>query len=143
MARKRKKFFKTFSRFLLNPKVIALIGLCILIFISTPLVRNLDKRYKVNEEIKELKKEIAEIEENNLDLDKMIGYLESDQFTEEQARLNFGLKKEGESIAVIQFEDQPAENKASGSLDKEVKTAEENNLTNPQRWKRYFFKIFK
>lgn len=99
MISKNKK--NIFLSFLFNQKVLTLIGLLLLVAISIPLAKNLSRRHKIDNEIALLDNEINDIEKKNTDLQKLIKYLESDQFTEEQARLNLGLKKEGESVVVV------------------------------------------
>ena len=133
------------TRILFNPKILALIGLIIIILISVPLAKRVSQRYKIDQEIKDMEAEIAGLENKNIDLKELINYLESDQFVEEQARLQFGLKKEGEEVAVIKNEEvnQIQERvEAGGSAvfgivgsDKN-KTAESSS--NTARWWKYF-----
>lgn len=84
-----------------NPRIAAVTSIIILILIALPLSKNYKQRKIVEKEIKELQDDIKKIEGKNGDLKKMLSYLESEQFLEEQARLNFGLKKEGEEVAVV------------------------------------------
>lgn len=123
------------SRIFFNTKVITLIGVIALVLISIPLKRNLEKRFLVNKEIEGLRLEIEALEEENLDLSQMMEYLESDQFQEEQARLNFGLRKEGENVAVIQLGSEIAA-ATTTPIDKQKNKI--NSLPNPQKWKKYF-----
>lgn len=128
-----------------NQKFLAFLGLVILVLISIPLGANISKRNKINKEIKELEQEIKQVENKNKDLEKLINYLESEQFVEEQARLNFGLKKEGEEVAVIKG-DGNTQTSASGSIKKNIfkipgleKNKPAKPPSNPQRWWKYFF----
>jgi len=95
---KKKSFL---FRFFLNQKILALFGLAILIFISIPLVKNIVQRRNVEKEINNIETEINRVENKNNELRKLIDYFGSGQFLEEQARLNFGLKKSGEEAVVI------------------------------------------
>jgi len=128
-------------RKLFNQKILALVGVVVIILISVPLAKNISQRYKIDQEIKELENEIAELESKNKNLNKAIDYLGSNQFIEEQARLQLGLKKQGEEAAVIK------ENKEAGFLINEsggsgdigdLNNSDELN-GNPQKWRRYFF----
>ena len=131
MINRRGKFF---SKIIYSPKFLALIGLGLVVLISFPLAKNVSKRYHLSKEIKELDKEIAEFESKNKDLKELITYLESEQFVEEKARLNLGLKKEGEKVAEIKDDNFAttasllAENQ--GNL---------GTFFNLRRWWNYFF----
>ncbi len=134
------------KRLLFNQKFLALVGLTIIILISIPLSKNISQRYKINQQVKQLQQDIANLHNKNDLLKQSITYLESDQFVEEQARLKLGLKKEGESVAVV--ETQPNQ----GNKQNEIATTSIFNIpglatvqptkpvTNPQRWWKYFFK---
>jgi len=124
-----------------NKKFLAFLGLVIIILISVPLAKNISKRYEISREIRGLEEEIKEQEFKNNDLKKLINYLESDQFVEEQARLNLGLKKPGEGVAVI-IDNQDTLNQASNSLTSNNGggTANLGEINNLQRWWGYFLK---
>jgi len=136
MAPQRKKNF--FSRVLFSPITFSLIGLIILVLISIPLVKKINQKYRIDQEIKDLEREIVELENNNTNLKEVVDYLESDQFVEEQARLQFGLKKEGEEAVVIKIEEaeQQQTNERTGNLTG-GKIIFNNNLG---KWFSYFFK---
>ncbi len=135
------------KNFLLNPKVQALLGLIIVGLIIFPLIKNVNQRRKVNREIKELEEEIKTVSDKNNDLKKMINYLESDQFLEEQARLNFGFKKPGEEVAVVKTNNdgQATSSSASGEAGNIYdipgweKSQPAKLVSNPQKWWKYFF----
>jgi cell division protein FtsB len=97
------------------------------------LADNFLKKRQIDREIAELQKEIGSLEKNNGDLKKIISYLDSEQFAEAQARLNFGLKKPGEEVVVVKSGNSAkiAENGLTG----------EENLSNPAKWLKYFLKI--
>lgn len=122
------------NKILYNQKFLALLGLVLIFLISFPLAKNVSKRYKINQEIEEINEEIAEFESKNKDLKQLIIYLESDQFVEEQARLNLGLRKQGEEVTIIKD--------ISSGLAKEIeenKLENSRNFSNPEKWWNYFF----
>ncbi len=127
-----------FKRILYNPKFLAFLGLGIIVLISFPLSKNISKKYKIGQEIKELEKEINDLEYKNNDFKKLISYLESDQFVEEQAKLNLGLKKQGEEAVIVKEKNETADfginDLAKGEADNKSL-----NYSNPQRWWNYFF----
>jgi cell division protein FtsB len=125
----------------------ALLGLIVLGAIGYPLAKNVGKRYDVNNEIKELETEIGGIENKNLELKNLIDYLDSDQFAEEQARLNLNYRQEGEEVVVIENGQQPQNNAAganitSYSISGMDKTAPPPVKNNPVRWWEYFSSSF-
>ena len=142
MAKRR----NIFIRIVFHPKMMAVLGLMILILISFPLAKTITQRYRINQEIKELQEEIENINKKNTNLKKVIEYFKSDQFVEEQARLNLGLRKQGEEVAVIQniSEEILANNILNSEeiifnipgLEKEVLPKKISNL---QKWWSYFF----
>lgn len=94
-----------FIKLLSSQLFISLALLIILIVFLTPMIKNYRQRQAVDQEIANLEQEIAEAQSQNNEFRKMIDYLESDQFVEEQARLNFGLKKTGEQVVVVQSQE--------------------------------------
>lgn len=107
-----------------------------------PLIDNIKKQRAANSELKELEQEIKNIEERNLELGKLITYLESDQFTEEQARLKMNFRGADEEVVVVHRKDENDIKAEEVSDIYGVKPgAEDNNkkISNPARWWRYFF----
>lgn len=132
-----------FKKIFFNQKFLSLVGLTVIILISFPLVKNAAKQHRINKEIGDFRKEIASLENKNIDLRNFISYLESDQFAEEQARLNLNLKKSGEELAVIKIGDNgQARASSSGGLTFAASGKEESprELSNPRKWLNYFFK---
>ena len=126
-----------FSKIISSQIFLAFLGLILIILISIPLAKNLSKRYYINQEIKDIEQEIIDLESKNKDLGKLISYLESDQFVEEQARLNLGLKKKGEEVVVIKEVEELIAIKSINDNLEDLDT----ETTNPKRWLSYFFSI--
>jgi len=122
-------------RIIYNQKFLAFLGLVLIVLISFPLARTVSKRYRIDEEVRDLEKEIVELESRNKDFKELITYLESDQFVEEQARLNLGLKKEGEEVVVIKEQGENVDTQAGEDvLDNDIEF-----YSNPRKWWYYFF----
>ena len=132
MIDRRRNFF---TKIIYSQKFLALVGLGLVVFISFPLAKNVSKRYHLSKEIKELDEEIVEFESKNKDLKQLITYLESEQFVEEKARLNLGLKKEGEKVVEIK-DDVSATTTASLPAGNQGSLGIFSNL---RRWWNYFF----
>ena len=109
-----------------------------LLFFTPSVIKMNNQQSKVDQEIASLKTEIAKAEGKNSELKKMIAYLESDSFLDEQARLSFNLKKPGEKAVVIQTGTSETPLFELGtSTENESKQADKNNY---QRWLDYFFR---
>lgn len=116
----------------IKQKAYTLILVVLIIMVCFPLVRSWRQKQLVEKEISGFKKEISAKEENNKKLREMISYLESDSSLEETARLNLGMKKPGESVAVIKQEI----NTSSVAVQEEKEGEMESNY---HKWFQYFF----
>jgi cell division protein FtsB len=135
-GKKRKK--NIFTGFFLTPYFFTLLCLVILAAIVLPVYKNALQRHEVNKEISDLHKEIQDLEASNKDLKKMKTYLESDAFAEKEARLDFGLKKEGEQVAIIEDGSNNVSN--SGANGGTGDNSGQNKNSNLWKWWNYFFK---
>lgn len=119
------------NRWFANQRAFAIIALVFLLLLLIPLAKNYSRKRLVEQEIADIQQEINDFESKNKELKGMIDYLQSDQSLEEQARLNMGLKRPGETVAVIQGE-------ALGVI---TPAREETvALPNWQKWWQYFAK---
>lgn len=137
--RRKNNYFKK-----INQRFLTLLGLIAIILISLPFAKNTFKQYRIDKEISELKEEIGALENKNVDLKNFVAYLESDQFAEEQARLNLGLKKPGEELTVIKMAPgQALTGTSSGrtifNITGYEKPAPQVRKSNPRKWLNYFF----
>jgi len=142
MNRRKNNYFK---KIFFNQKFLTLFGLAAIILISFPFAKNTLKQYRINKEINELKKEIFDLQNKNVDLKNFVSYLESDQFAEEQARLNLGLKKPGEELTVIKIAaGDTLAGTSSGAtifnIPGHEKKVPEIKKSNSRKWLDYFFK---
>lgn len=126
---------KGFDKGLVKQLVFSIVALSLVIIISFPIFKNYVKRKNLDQEIAGLEAQIAEYQQDNQELEKIVRYLKSEQSVEEKARLNLGLKKEGEEVVVIAQEDHP------GSVI-EAMTPPQPVIesSNPQKWLDYFLK---
>lgn len=114
-----------------SQRFLAILCLGFLILILFPLAKTYTQKKILEKEINEVEQEIAAFEKDNQELREMIGYLQSEQFLEEQARLNLNLKKPGEQVVVI--------NDLKPVLAFNSDDEKEEDSGNFNKWWRYFF----
>lgn len=122
-----------FTKIISDKRFVTLIGLLIIVLISFPLAKTVSQRYRADKEIKELEEEIKKIGEKNTELSRLVDYFGSEEYLEEEARLNFGLKKPGETAIVISQKDSAI---ISGADQSGENSETDNNF---KRWREYFF----
>jgi cell division protein FtsB len=130
-----------------SPKTFFLVFLLVLVAMSVPLAKNINNRKRINAEIKSLEAEIKLTENKNGELNKLISYLESDQYIEEQARTNMGLKKDGEEVVVLKGLDQRKQGTTATGVANDTspftvpgleKSKNNKSVSNPEKWLKYF-----
>jgi len=125
-----------FQRFFLNQYLVLIMVFVLLILISIPLARNVSKKYAIDSEIKALEDEIIGLQKKNLEMEKLIKDYNSSDFVEGIARLNLGLKREGEEVLVIKKD---AKSEVT-EIDYDIKFAGDIEESNPKKWLKYFLK---
>jgi cell division protein FtsB len=140
----QRRFKQKITSIISSPKTFFLVILLVLILLAIPLYRNLRERYGINQQVSDLQAQIGKTQNKNLELQKLIDYLGSDQYVEEQARQNLGLKKDGEQVYVLKglpSTDKPVVGDNSAYLVPGLEKAQARALvSNPTRWVEYFFK---
>ena len=90
--------------------------------------------YQIKKEINQLMQEKEKWEKNKLVSLEKLQEIKSGDFAEREARLKFGLGKEGEKLVIIN-----SAGAATSSTKKEVKMSSASAF-NPKNWWNYFFK---
>ncbi|MBI5622017.1 septum formation initiator family protein [Candidatus Falkowbacteria bacterium] len=114
---------------LLHSKLFLVIGGTVLIFLIAAFGRGFSQRYALEQQVKSLQTDINGLESKNQEFQQMIGYFDTENFTEAEARLKLGLKKPGEAVVVIT-------QNGSGGASANGEMAEQ--LSNPAKWWYYF-----
>ena len=102
-------------------------GLAALVGIGYFYVGNLRTSRAVDERIAGLRQQVSSLEQEQVHLDELLKYFDSDAYAEEKARLEFGLAKPGETVVVV-----PESRVAANARPR----SSSGNLV---RWWRYFF----
>lgn len=117
---------------LLSSTAVIITLVIIFIFLSITEFGDWQKKRQVDNEIAELTKQAADLEQKNNQISNSLSFLNSNNFKEKIAREQLNLKKEGELV----YDTTPAPN-LPGSQNSADTTAPESNA---KKWYSYFFK---
>lgn len=112
-----------------HPGIYKIIGVFVLLYMFFIVGKTSYQNYQINNKIKALKSDVESLEIENKNLTQDIEYFKTDTYKEKVARQRLGLKKPDENVMVIV----PSEE----SEDNEV---EEEKLSNPEKWWKFFFR---
>lgn len=117
-----------------------LANLALLLIIGVSTVRETYRGWTVDREIKALEAQASSLEGGKLQLEMLTKDLVSPERVEYEARARLGRKKPGERVIVLEGMS-PSATWSGGLSGEETEGAEKETveLTNPQRWRRYFF----
>src|SRR5680860_1624449 len=130
-ASKNENNVNFFARLMKNQRFLAFMGLVLLVLISFPVLKTYSQKRLIEEEMTQMKDNIAHYEMETEKLQEMIEYLGSEASLEKQARMNLNLKKPGETVVVIERDDM--------QNDKMEGDSQEVEVSNLKKWKDYFF----
>lgn len=120
-------------------KLVIIFEVLILVVLASALGKEMIRKYQIESEINELQNEVSRLEDNNIELNSLITYFQSDSYKEEQARLKLGLQREGESVITVLGVATGEDSDSSQDLATN-NSANEDIVFNPQQWWDYFFK---
>jgi cell division protein FtsB len=137
----RNKEKKSLEKIFFNQITYFVIGFFVIILIAFPLTKKISRQYGLNKEISDLSAEARTLEGKNKELKQLIGYLGSDQFAEEEARVNLNLKKEGEEVVVINdgIDKKTTINPENNNTASPVSASSSSKTPYPVKWWFYFF----
>lgn len=115
-----------------------LIGLTILVFIGISFGKEAYRKKQIQSEIESLQAKIEGLNNENSDMEKLISYLSSNDFTEKEAREKMNLQKEDEKMIVLRKDAILPE---AQSQDNDPISQPESKDTSPnwQKWWNHFF----
>lgn len=85
----------------ITSRLFLLMATIALVVVGYGLVKSAIRRAEIEREIRSLQAEIAEHKTKSDELSKLIGYLNTQEYKEKEARLELGLQKPGENVVVI------------------------------------------
>lgn len=115
-----------------------LLGILIAV-LSMAVAKQAVKWYNTQEQVRSYGQELASAEARRQELRELIKYVQSPGYTEEQARLKFGLAKPGERLAVISENSLSPNNNGNNTQIKGDGSGELGHRPNYQKWWSYFF----
>lgn len=114
--------------------LVVIAGGLVLVF-SVAIIRELVRTRQIRQQLARLRSEVTAEQQRHQQLQDLIAYLSSPTFQEREARLQLGLKKEGERVIVVPT---GSNNGSSGNGDRRTGGTGENQSV-PIRWWQYFF----
>ena len=118
-------------------KVFFVLCVVALIAVASGIFQQYMKRQELDKEVSDLKNELARLNMDKTDFLKSIDAFSGDFFLEQEARLKFNLRKEGEKVVVIPLDGDTGEPvDYSDAADKETGESMGGNF---KAWWKYFF----
>ena len=115
-------------------KIFLLLILAGILFTGFAFLRSYYQDYQVKQEIDRLKYEAENLEAKKLESLEVLKYVQSPDFAEQKARMEFNLVKPGEQVAIVKSAS--GELNASGQVDN--KMVESSDVSNIIKWWRFF-----
>ncbi|MEA3305119.1 MAG: septum formation initiator family protein [Patescibacteria group bacterium] len=117
-----------------NPRsAIGLATIITIFMMFSGLVEKLHKSKLADKYIENLESEIATLDKQNQDLEKLIEYMETDAFAEKKAKEILRRQKDGEIVVSLPGSER-VEYRGTKAQEIDLRT-----LPNPQQWYYYFF----
>lgn len=127
-------------------KYFLVLGVIILVLISSALIRKILYDRRINQDIEKLKEEISFLEKTSNEFGELVDYLSSEKFIEEEARVTMGLGNAEEKVIIIppneemlSSEEDEGRNKLSVSSKVILGLSEGKEEKNTIKWWNYFF----
>jgi cell division protein FtsB len=115
-----------------------LAGLLILILIGISLGKETYRKRQIQKEIEGLEEQINQLGQENNDMNNLISYLQSNDFTEKEAREKLNLQKNDEKMIILQKEIVPQGSSEASGADS-TPTPVMDGSPNWQKWWKHFF----
>lgn len=120
----------------LRSQILVVIAAAVFMHMVVATIEAVWQNYRINQDVAKLKGEIAQLRDDQLELQNLIAYLNTESFKEREARRKLGYRKPGEQVialpnSVLQDIDS---GEAKGGAAEESGTT----LNNPQKWWEYF-----
>jgi len=127
MRNQRNNFFSSF----IYTKITFLALAVFLVVLVFGFAKTTIARYRVQQDIGDIKQEIKNLESKNTEFSDLLTYLQGDEFVKQEGRVKYGLREEGERLVVV--------NNGQDAQRQVPLEEAEQELSNAQKWFKYFF----
>ena len=133
LSPKLKKFFS-------SQLCLTIIFTVLLLLLASPLWHIFKQKSSIDQEIDSLKSQVSDLENKNNGLTQMINYVQTDQYAEQKARTDLGLKKPDETVVVVKGSNvnSSTADTADNALFGLPAAPQAQNESNPTKWVKYF-----
>lgn len=98
--KKHHSFRTSLSRFW-RSKLFFIVGVVLLVFISSSVVKEIVRQVSITQDIRRLEQDIAQLEERNNEISSLLQSLNSSSTLEKEARTKLGVQKAGETLVSL------------------------------------------
>jgi len=134
---RKKSFLKKF-----NSKIYIILGIVLIIVFSAAASKEFLKKHQLDNEIADLESEIDRLKVEEDEFIKLIDNYNSENYIEQEARVNFNYKKRGEKVVVIKTDNDKVYLNSNDNMPEESNSNQVErgfNTDNLKLWWDYFF----
>lgn len=129
----REQRISAWKRYVYSPWFLAAVFGAVVILLFN-VARTAYKNYQVEQEIERLQEEVKRLESKKLETMQVLKYVRSPAFIEDRARLEFNLGAPGEKMIILNTSSAAFVHRQTSSP-----VVEQEHVSNPVKWWRYFF----
>lgn len=100
-TKKKHHSFKTSVSRFWKSKLFFVVGIILLVFISSSVVKEIVRQVSIKHDIRRLEQDIAQLEERNNEISALLQGLNSSSTLEKEARTKLGVQKAGETLVSL------------------------------------------
>lgn len=125
----------------LTSRVVIFLLLLAFVWLSLVLAKAFYKKRQMDQEISALKAEIEKMDKKGQELNQLLSYFSSQAYLEKEAKDKLNLKKEGESVVMVQgLEPEVAVGENLENFSAQAAISESVEDSNLMKWWKFFFK---
>lgn len=133
-----------FLKRLLRWRFLIVVNILIVLVLGMSLGREIVRSRSIQSEITQLQEEAESLAARNIEISELKIAMQTESYIEREARLKLGMKKEGETVVVIQDDSAVADAEGGTASDPlgyviEAEEVSSEPVANPTKWWYYFF----